>query len=92
MRIWFDAPDEVRAERTRDREEMVAEMQVREVIEADRYESYYDIDLSDQSIYDLSVNTARWSPAGTLEIVRKAVREYDSTVDEGAVRTPDLDV
>jgi len=92
MRIWLDAPDEVRAERTRDREEMVAEMQVREVIEADRYESYYDIDLSDQSIYDLSVNTARWSPAGTLEIVRKAVREYDSTVDEGAVRTPDLDV
>jgi cytidylate kinase len=92
LRIWLDAPDEVRAERTRDREEMVAEMQVREVIEADRYESYYDIDLSDQSIYDLSVNTARWSPAGTLEIVRKAVREYDSTVDEGAVRTPDLDV
>jgi cytidylate kinase len=92
MRTWLDAPAAVRAARTRDREEMVAEMQVREVIEADRYESYYDIDLSDQSIYDLSVNTARWSPAGTLEIVRKAVREYDSTVDEGAVRTPDLDV
>jgi len=92
LRIWLDAPDDVRVERTRDREEMTAEMQVREVIEAARYESYYDIDLSDRSIYDLVVNTGRWSSAGTLEIVLSAVREYDPTVDEGAFRTPELEI
>lgn len=92
LRIWLEAPDEVRAERTRDREEMTAEMQVREVIEEIRYESYYDIDLSDRSIYDLVINTGRWSSAGTLEIVLSAIREYDPTLDEGAFRTPDLDI
>lgn len=71
---------------------MSAEMLVREVIEADRYESYYDIDLSDQSIYDLCINTARWSPEGTLEIVLAAIREYDPEIDEGAFPTPDLDI
>jgi len=92
LRIWLDAPDEVRADRTSTREEMAAEMQVREVIEAVRYESYYDIDLSDCSIYDLVINTGRWSPAGTLEIVLSAVSEYDPALDEGAFQTPNLDI
>ena len=92
LRIWLDAPDDVRVDRTRDREEMTAEMQVREVIEEARYESYYDIDLSDRSIYDLVVNTGRWSPSGTLEIVLSAIREYDPAADEGAFRTPELEI
>jgi len=92
LRIWLDAPDEVRAERTRDREEMTAEMQVREVIEELRYESYYDIDLSDHSFYDLVINTGRWTSAGTLEIILSAIKEYEPTLDEGAFRTSDLDI
>jgi cytidylate kinase len=92
LRIWLDAPEEVRVERTSDREEGRAEMLVREVIEADRYESYYDIDITDRSIYDLSINTARWSPEGTLDLVLAAIREYDPEVDEGAFPTPDLDI
>jgi len=92
LRIWLDAPDNVRADRTQNRAEMTAEMQVREVIEEMRYESYYDIDLSDTSIYDLAINTGRWSPAGTLDIVLSAVREYDPTLDEGAFHTDDLDI
>ena len=92
LRIWLDAPEEVRVERTSDREEGRAEMLVREVIEADRYESYYDIDISDRSIYDLSINTARWSPEGTLGVVLAAIREYDPELDEGAFPTPDLDI
>jgi cytidylate kinase len=92
LRVWVDAPEEVRIERTRSREEMTAEMQVREVIEEIRYESYYDIDLSDRSIYDLVVNTGRWGPAGTLEIVLSAVDEYDPGDDEGAFWTDDLDI
>ncbi|AUX10650.1 cytidylate kinase [Halalkaliarchaeum desulfuricum] len=92
LRIWLDAPEEVRLERTRDREERGAEMQVREVIESQRYESYYGIDLSDRSIYDLVINTARWSPGGTLDIVLRAIEEYDSHVDEGAFPTPELEI
>jgi len=92
LRIWLDAPGDVRADRTDDREEMTAEMQVREVIEESRYESYYDIDLSDRSFYDLVVNTGRWSPSGTLEIVLAAVREYEATIAEGAFQTADIDV
>ena len=92
LRVWLDAPDEVRVDRTRDREEMEAEMRVREVSEAGRYKSYYDIDISDQSFYDLSVNTARWSPEATLEMVLTAVEEYDPEVDEGAFATDDVDL
>jgi cytidylate kinase len=66
-------------------------MRVREVIEQRRYESYYGVKLSDQSIYDLSINTARWSPQGVVDIVLSAIREYDPAADEGAFPTPDLE-
>ena len=92
LRIWLDAPEEIRVERTADREELGAEMRVREVADQSRYASRYGIDLSDRSIYDLTVNTARWSPAGTFEIVRTAVESYDPGTDEGTTPTPALDV
>jgi cytidylate kinase len=92
LRIWLDAPEEVRVERTADRDEMEAEMRVREVIEEGRYESYYGIDVSDQSIYDLSVNTARWEPEGVLDIVLTAIDRYDPEGDEGAFPTPEPDI
>jgi cytidylate kinase len=91
LRIWLDAPEEVRVERTRDREEMAAEMQVREVIEETRYESYYGIDLADRSIYDLSINTGRWSPRAVRDLVVTAVAEYDQDADEGGFPTPAFD-
>ncbi|WP_280537548.1 (d)CMP kinase [Halopenitus sp. POP-27] len=92
LRIWLDAPEEVRIDRTADREELSAEMRVREVIEAQRYESYYDIDVGDRSIYDLAINTGRWSADGTLAVVLAAIDEYDPTDDEGAIPTPNLEV
>lgn len=92
LRIWLDAPEEVRVERTADREELGAEMRVREVLDQSRYASRYGIDLSDHSIYDLTVNTARWSPEGTLAVVLSAVEAYDPTVDEGSEPTPVIDV
>lgn len=91
LRIWLDAPEEVRVERTADRDEMSAEMRVREVIERRRYESYYGIDLADRSIYDLAINTARWSPEETLDLVLGAIEAYDAEADEGAFPTPLLD-
>jgi cytidylate kinase len=92
LRIWLDSPEEIRVDRTSDREEMGAEMRVRDVIDVKRYESYYGIDLSDRSIYDLCINTARWTPEDTLELALTAIESYDSETDEGAFPTEDLDI
>jgi cytidylate kinase len=92
LRIWLDAPEEVRVERTRDREEMEAEMRVREVLEAGRYEHEYGIDISDHSFYDLAVNTARWDPEGVVDVILTAVERYDPERDEGAFPTRDIEV
>ena len=92
LRIRLDAPEDARASRTTAREEMTSEMQVREVIEAQRYESYYGIDLEDTSIYDLTVNTGRWGPDATLDIVATAIERYDIESDEGAFATPEFEL
>ncbi|MFC6989251.1 (d)CMP kinase [Haloplanus sp. GCM10025708] len=92
LRIWLDAPEEVRVERTSNRVETEAEMRVREVSEAGRYESYYGVDVDDRSFYDLCINTARWDADGVLDVVLTAVDSYDPDADEGAFETEDVDV
>lgn len=84
LRVWLDAPEEARVERTRDRREMAAEMRVREVTEAGRFESEYGVDLDDTSFYDLCLNTARWSVEDCVDIVLTAIESYDPADDEGA--------
>ncbi|WP_440764946.1 (d)CMP kinase [Natronorubrum sp. DTA7] len=91
LRIWLDAPEDVRADRIEGRIETEAEMRVREVSEAGRYQSYYAIDIDDREFYDLSINTARWSKRGVFELVRAALEEYDPEIDEGAFSTPAVD-
>ena len=92
LRIWLDAPEEVRVDRLADREEMEAEMRVREVLEAGRYEHEYGVDISDRSFYDLAINTARWDPEGVVDLVLTAVERYDPEEDEGAFPTQDVDL
>ena len=92
FRIWLDAPERVRKERTDSREETAAEMGVREVNEAGRYQSYYDIDLDDRTFYDLQINTARWSKGGMLELVRAAIEAYDPDDDEGAFEADSIEI
>ncbi|MFC4447701.1 (d)CMP kinase [Halorussus aquaticus] len=88
FRIWLDAPLDVRAERIAEREDKsVAETReetaARQGSEADRYREYYDIDITDLTIYDLSVNTARWNADSVLEMLVTAVGDYDPATDEG---------
>jgi cytidylate kinase len=95
LRLWLDAPLDVRAQRIAEREEKAVETareetQARAESEALRYEEYYDIDIEDRSIYDLVINTARWSPDGVTELARSAVASYDAGGDEG--KTPITDV
>jgi cytidylate kinase len=89
IRVWLDAPEDVRAARVADREDVPLEearrtLHARAESEAHRYRVYYDIDFADRSIYDLTVNTARWGPDGVMQVVRTAVAEYDQSDDEGA--------
>ncbi|MEF8787161.1 MAG: AAA family ATPase [Haloarculaceae archaeon] len=88
LRLWLDAPIEVRATRIAEREEKPVdqareETQARADSEALRYEEYYGIDIHDRSIYDLVINTARWGPEGVLALVADAVENYDTDADEG---------
>ncbi|MFB6229178.1 MAG: (d)CMP kinase [Halobacteriales archaeon] len=87
MRIWLDAPEEIREERIRDREETIWEMRVREVSEAGRYESYYEINIENREFYDLQLNTGRWAKEAVFGIVRSAIEAYDPADDEGAFST-----
>jgi cytidylate kinase len=88
LRIYLDAPEEVRKARIKDRNETAAEMSVREVNEAGRYRSYYELDVENQSFYDLHLNTARWNKEGVFELVRTAIEEHEPAQDEGAFPTP----
>ena len=88
LRVWLDAPLDVRAARIADREDKPVdavreETRTRAASEARRYEEYYGIDIADHSIYDLTVNTARWDADATLGLVREAVTSYHADGDEG---------
>ncbi|MFC6766479.1 (d)CMP kinase [Natrinema soli] len=91
FRFWLDAPARVRGERIAEREEKdpvraTEETKAREASEAQRYEEYYGIDIRDLTIYDLSVNTARWEPDAVLDMLVTAVERYDAAGDEGKAR------
>jgi len=96
LKFWLDAPRSVRFERVADREDKSVttarqETTDRAESEARRYEAYYSIDIEDRSIYDLVINTARWSPAAELDIAIAAVDSYDPDADEGAVPVTGVD-
>jgi len=89
LKCWLDAPIDVRAARIADREGVAvetakADTEERAASEAGRYEEYYGIDIADRSIYDLTLNTARWGPEGVLSVVETAAEAYDPVTDEGA--------
>jgi cytidylate kinase len=98
FRLWLDAPLDVRAARIADREEKSVEQareetRRRERSEQKRYRDYYDILIDDLSIYDLVVNTARWTAPAVRTVLTTAVEQYDPMADEGryAIEGVDLD-
>jgi cytidylate kinase len=91
VRIWLDAPLSVRAARIADREDKSVEQaetetEEREASEHERYLDYYGIDISDLSIYDLSINTARWGEDTVFTLLVECVEGYDEDSDEGKLR------
>lgn len=89
LRVWLDAPLDVRAARIASREETAVaaareETREREASETSRYRAYYGIDFEELSIYDCAVNTARWDVEGVIAIIRTCVESYTPGADEGA--------
>ncbi|MDL5362551.1 (d)CMP kinase [Halalkalicoccus sp. NIPERK01] len=95
LRVWLNAPIDVRAARIADREDKPVgqareETLTRAESEALRYEGYYGIDISDLSIYDLALNTARWGPEETTDLLVVAAERYDPDTDEGGFPVTDV--
>ncbi|TQQ81073.1 cytidylate kinase [Halonotius terrestris] len=95
LKIWLDAPRAIRADRIADREDKGIEVAReetarREKSERKRYQEYYNIDIADLTIYDITYNTARWGPKSVQKMLITAIEAYDADIDEG--KTPVEDV
>lgn len=74
LKVWVDCSLSIRAERIAAREHadaatMEEETRRRETSEAKRYQTYYGIDISDCSIYDLIVDSATKSPKEIVDAI-----------------------
>jgi len=77
LKIWLKAPLEVRAERIAKREcksiaRAMEETCEREECERERYLKYYDLDIKDLSVYDIVIDSSKWSAQEISEIVEKS--------------------
>ncbi len=77
LKIWLEAPSEIRAKRIAGREgtayeEALSAMKNRERSEHKRYEKYYGINLDDLSIYDLVIDSSRWNERDIVAMIIKA--------------------
>jgi len=79
LKTWLKAPVEIRARRIAGREkiaykEALSAMKDRERSEHKRYREYYGINLDDLSIYDLLIDSSRWSEKDIVEMIKVAVK------------------
>jgi len=77
LKVWLKAPLEVRAQRIAKREcksvaKAMEETSEREECERERYLKYYDLDVKDLSVYDIVIDSSKWSAQEISEIVEKA--------------------
>tara|TARA_B110000263_G_scaffold244270_1_gene252060 strand:+ start:862 stop:1476 length:615 start_codon:yes stop_codon:yes gene_type:complete len=82
IRIWLDAPIEIRSERIVRREggsveKILRETAEREMSEKKRYKEYYDIDFEDLSIYDCVVDTGDMDAETVVRIVTEFINKFD---------------
>ena len=80
LKVALEADLETRAKRIVEREKgdikkRKQEIELREKSEASRYNKYYDIDVSDISIYDLVIDSSDKTPEEIVEIILKEIKE-----------------
>ena len=81
LKIYLMTPPEASVKRIAEREDMSLEdaekeTKVRAESERLRFIEYYDIDITDLSIYDVILNTDLYEPDGTARILKSVVEEY----------------
>ncbi len=81
IKIFVTAPLEVRVNRIAQRdknsyEDALRETTKRENSERMRYKNIYNIDIQDLSIFDIILNTDKWSIDSTINILTMAIREF----------------
>ena len=79
LKVWLKAPLEIRAQRIAKREskqvaKAMEETSEREECERERYLKYYNIDINDLSVYDIIIDSSKWSPEELSGIVEIAVK------------------
>lgn len=78
LKVYLDAPLEVRVRRVQKREGSEDPQAIREAVlarersEAKRYRHLYGVDVRDTSFYDLVIDTSRLAPDGVVERVISA--------------------
>ena len=80
LKVVLEADIDTRAKRIVKREngdikKRKQEIKKREKSEATRYKKYYDIDVSDTSIYDLVIDTSDKTPEEIVEIIVKEIKK-----------------
>lgn len=78
LSIYLDAPVKVRASRVEDRDETVEDLKEREKSDAKRYLEYYNIDITDKSIYDLVLDTSSLS---IKEMTQQVLQEMEDELN-----------
>jgi CMP/dCMP kinase len=79
LRLWLDAPLVVRAQRVAKREKTTETRAKKDIIkreesEKKRYKDIYKIDLDDRAIYDLIINTKRFTVEEIVSIVSAVIK------------------
>jgi cytidylate kinase len=83
LRIWLFAPIDCRIKRIVFRDQIADEKSAaqvtlgRELCEAGRYKSYYSLDITDLSIYQLILNSELWTVEGLGAIVDTAIAQMN---------------
>lgn len=80
IKVWLEAPLKVRAQRVAEREgksfdTSLAEIQVREKSEWDRYYKIYNIDLNDLTIFNYVIDSAPISAQEVVEAILRGLKE-----------------
>ncbi len=72
IKVWVFAPENIRAERIAKRERMkidvvLEKMKARDFYDAKRYKKYYDLDVTDTSVYDVVIDSSKGTPEDAVD-------------------------
>jgi len=81
LKIFLTAPEDVRVRRIAERdsidlEKARAQTVLREKAERERYKKYYNIDITDISIYDLIMDTSLLPIEESIKILKNIISDY----------------